>query len=51
MTARLMRETHTISTYDVKGEKSEETVKENTSPLNIPDLTNYGYIFKGMASK
>lgn len=34
-------------TYDVKGEKSEETVKENTSPLNIPDLTNYGYIFKG----
>ena len=29
-------------TYDVKGEKSEETVKENTSPL-----TNYGYIFKG----
>lgn len=34
-------------TYDVKGEKSEENVKENTSPLNIPDLTNYGYIFKG----
>ena len=34
-------------TYDVKGEKSEETVKENTSPLNIQDLTNYGYIFKG----
>lgn len=34
-------------TYDIKGEKSEETVKENTSPLNIPDLTNYGYIFKG----
>lgn len=34
-------------TYDVKGEKSEETVKENTSPLNIPDLTNYGYTFKG----
>ena len=34
-------------TYDVKGEKSEETVKKNTSPLNIPDLTNYGYIFKG----
>lgn len=34
-------------TYDVKGEKSEETVKENTSPLNISDLTNYGYIFKG----
>lgn len=34
-------------TYDVKEEKSEETVKENTSPLNIPDLTNYGYIFKG----
>lgn len=34
-------------TYDVKGEKSEESVKENTSPLNIPDLTNYGYIFKG----
>lgn len=34
-------------TYDVKREKSEETVKENTSPLNIPDLTNYGYIFKG----
>ena len=34
-------------TYDVKGEKSEETVKENTSPLNIPDLTNYGHIFKG----
>lgn len=34
-------------TYDVKGEKSEETVKENTSPLNIPHLTNYGYIFKG----
>lgn len=34
-------------TYDVKGEKSEETVKENTSPLNIPDLINYGYIFKG----
>lgn len=34
-------------TYDVKGEKSEETVKENTSSLNIPDLTNYGYIFKG----
>ena len=24
-----------------------ENVKENTSPLNIPDLTNYGYIFKG----
>lgn len=34
-------------TYDVKEEKSEENVKENTSPLNIPDLTNYGYIFKG----
>lgn len=34
-------------TYDVKGESSEENVKENASPLNIPDLTNYGYIFKG----
>ena len=34
-------------TYDVKGEKSEETVKETTSPLNIPYITNYGYIFKG----
>ena len=39
--------TYYTVTYDVKGEKSEETVKENTSPLNIPDLTNYGYIFKG----
>ncbi len=34
-------------TYDVKGENSEENVKENASPINIPDLTNYGYIFKG----
>ena len=34
-------------TYDVKGNTTEEDVKGNASPLNIPDLTNYGYIFKG----
>ena len=34
-------------TYDVKGNTTEEAVKGNASPLNIPDLTNYGYIFKG----
>lgn len=36
-------------TYDVKGNQTEEAVKGNASPLNIPDLTNYGYIFKGWA--
>ena len=36
-------------TYDVKGNQTEESVKGNASPLNIPDLTNHGYIFKGWA--
>lgn len=39
--------TYYTVTYDVKGETTEEAVKGNASPLNIPDLTNYGYIFKG----
>ncbi len=34
-------------TYDVNGIISKEAVKQNASPLNIPDPTNYGYTFKG----
>lgn len=39
--------TYYTVTYDVKGNTTEEAVKGNASPLNIPDLTNHGYIFKG----
>lgn len=39
--------TYYTVTYDVKGNTTEESVKSDASPLNIPDLTNYGYIFKG----
>ena len=39
--------TYYTVTYDVKGKTTEEAVKGNANPLNIPDLTNHGYIFKG----
>lgn len=39
--------TYYTVTYNVKGKTTKEAVKGNANPLNIPDLTNHGYIFKG----